>query len=865
MAVLALLVGGLVTRCLWFSWSPAMASAMVADNASMQALVAVGLVIVATLPVVVLLCVGAATFHGRRQWVRLWLPIAWVAGERVQATWTSVASDWLHTQVDVTQLMQALGCYGLVPTTWACLFVAASAGEALEIRRWRAFVPASIALVGLLAAPALPKGNLELLEGIGAVHMPTATQVPAVDRVDEDLRVLVWPEVSFAARPLVGEGPGAGAHFGTAPGGPGTSHVLGVETAPRYGRRNMAMVVDPEGVVVQARAKRVLFPVFERPFLGVGEAAFVPGERPAVLEIAGTKVIPLICGEFLTRALVAEGVAAGGEVLMVMARDRYQGESALADREVLAHLRLRAIEYGIPAVYASMGGQATFVSASGEVLARSNANDSSGVLTWRQTTGAEDRVPAHEPTVTVLYSRDSPWLRPDCMPGRCEYLAVEEMASCPERSSRTVVVSAHGDAERIAGLGPAELAALVACFEPELVVLDACFGATTPMLIALGEATDARVVAVPAFVAGRGLRYEPDFFSELELDRVVAAVRTDPPSPLYVGRPDPRALAEAEAAVATADVETLRSSVRSWNPALVGVRLATGQEVLVPMDWRRIGHPPDAQAPIPRGSIELGTAGTPRGGHVPRADPGPRRFIVHSLWLEGQSDEHRAELDRFLDCLLAGSNFADFWRGQVVVETGGSWVTSPPEGLLMIDDAHQWLEPTLRELSVDATPEGVTPIYLVYGNATTTIGPSERCGHCGSITVNDRAAGLAVVRTDSPCWPAQDPVRSLTQFAEHEMTCAIELALGMPHCAADGACEGNSRCSDPCSNFTGLYCPGAPEQSYTGCDGTPVKGWVVQKLSHKGWDGDDCPVCAPCDFTVRACSETGACGDHERP
>ena len=286
---------------------------------------------------------------------------------------------------------------------------------------------------------------------------------------------------------------------------------------------------------------------------------------------------------------------AGGQLFAVMARDAYQGGSELAASQVLAHVRLRAIEYGIPGVYASMSGRAALVAADGEVLARSDQDAPAGVLTWSRTSGARDHVDQHEPQIAVLYSRSTTDLRPDCMPGRCSFHALEEL-DCDQRETPTVVVSAHGDGAQIAGMDLVALAKQVACFQPDLVVLDVCFGASTPVLTALGAATDALVVAVPGFLAGRGLRYGQAFYGGASPSQRAAAVSTVPPSPLYLASPDLDALARAEAFVGSADGDELRPLLRSWVPTLVAVQLASGDEVLVPADWRRIGHPGDVKA-----------------------------------------------------------------------------------------------------------------------------------------------------------------------------------------------------------------------------------------------------------------------------
>jgi hypothetical protein len=530
--------------------------------------------------------------------------------------------------------------------------------------------------------------------------------------------------------------------------------------------------------------------------------------------VGGRAVIPLVCGEILTRALVAEGRAGGGELLVVMASDRYQARRAQPDWQVLAHVRLRAIEYGLPAVYASIEGRASFVGPDGRVLARSDAGADSGVLTWSAVEGGHDHQ-RRDPTTAVLYSKHTPWLRPDCAPGRCRFHALEDVdLDCASVApSRTVIVAGHANTEQMLGRTPGEVAAAAACFGPDLVVLDTCFGASTPVLRAF--AGDALVVAAPSTVPGDGLRYGPALFGDGPAEERARAVVSEPPSPLYVDKPDVATLRELEAAVAATPGDQLRERVRSWVPTLVAAG-AGGQPVLVSADWRRIGEPPVA----------------------------PRwRFAVYSLWLDGQGDEHREELDRFQQCLLRGSTFASFWD-DVDLAPAGSWVVPAPEAPLDLADTARWLDPLVAGLP--APDPGVTPIYVVYAAAPWF--PGAPCGRCGAVVAGDRAAAVALVRTAPECWPGTGAIRNLTQFTMHELSCAVERARGEPHCAADGACEGRGACAEPGEAFTGLYCPGAPEASPTG-SGPPVHGWVVQRLAHKGVG---CDACATCDFTVHA-------------
>ena len=170
--------------------------------------------------------------------------------------------------------------------------------------------------------------------------------------------------------------------------------------------------------------------------------------------------------------------------------------------------------------------------------------------------------------------------------------------------------------------------------------------------------------------------------------------------------------------------------------------------------------------------------------------------MVHSLWLAGPDAGHRAELDRFLQCLLAGSTFVDFWAGRVALDQGGSWVVpAPSEPIGGGEAAAAWLAPALDAAGVPTSPPGVTPIYLVYGEVRRF--ESAACGRCDAIEVAGRPAGLALVRTSPACWPGQGLVRGLTQYTQHELSCALELLQGQDHCAADGQSQGDARCPDP--------------------------------------------------------------------
>lgn len=585
-AAIGVTLASLSLRAIWLHWGFAMVDLMVGED---QLAIALGFIAVTALPQWLIVMVAAVALHGR-PWVRWWLPIAWAVAERLQVYWTSVANDWLHTQVEVAPVMNTLGHFGMWATTLVCLFIAASVGEALALRRRRVVWPALALALVMLVLPRPERADTRLIAKVGSVHATSLDTMPAVEGI-AGLELVVWPEVAFSSRPHVSENRIDGAALDAPLAGVGESlpeHLVGMAIALVSNKQNAVLAVSAEGAIRGVRSKRVLFPIFEREFLGVGADMFVPGRARPLLEVAGRKVVPLVCGELFTRELVAEGKAAGGQVLAILASDRYHAGLELVHRQVMAHVRLRAVEYDMPVVYASRHGRAAFVAADGEVLGTSAHDAPSGVLVF-DGERARDVVQEVTPSVAVIYSRGSLHLRPDCPPGRCDYHAIEDFTCDRARAVRTVIVAGHAAPPQYLGTEPQSIALAIACFAPELVVIDTCYGASTPLLSALAERGDFLVVASPRLVPGRGFRYGARFFDDAAPDVRAAAVTSV--TPLFIGWPDGDALARAEAEVMASDGDTLRPRVRSWNPTLVAVEMAEG-EVVAPADWKVIGRPP---------------------------------------------------------------------------------------------------------------------------------------------------------------------------------------------------------------------------------------------------------------------------------
>ncbi len=238
---------------------------------------------------------------------------------------------------------------------------------------------------------------------------------------------------------------------------------------------------------------------------------------------------------------------------------------------------------------------------------------------------------------------------------------------------------------------------------------------------------------------------------------------------------------------------------------------------------------------------------------VQEDSPQPSVFGLYAVWFAGSNDDDREDIDRFLECLIEGSTFNDYWMGEARVELRGSFALPAPSKHLDWDElAELWLAPSLGGPGGLPSPSpGEIPLYLIFGGQ-----PDMWTGACGrnsEAVIAEQRVGVGVVRNEPLCWPTGDRVRTETQIATHEIIETVDRVLGHGTCAAGGTCRGRLICEDACASFVGLQCPGAPTASYTGCDDRLIDGWVIQKLGYAGRDLTRCDECMECDFTPTAC------------
>lgn len=319
---------------------------------------------------------------GARLPVWLWLPSAWLLGERCLEWAAGLQNDaWLYGQWQVEPVLRTLALVGWGPTLAACLLLASAVGAAFGGSR-AAIAIACALLVGLAALPARQTADSGVLARVGAVHMTALDQPPR--RAPQGLDLLVWPEEVAKRRPRLPEGAvPAGKHLRAPAMRAGMRHLLGAHVRVPSGKSmNAILALEPNGRVLAMRGKRALFPLVERPFLGLlapGRETMQAGVAPATFDLGGTRVGSLVCLEGFDRALAAEVRAAGARLIAISANDALLGNSPIGHRQMLGVTVLRAVESHLPIARSTMYGRASLVAADGRVLAWS-APDTTGVL-----------------------------------------------------------------------------------------------------------------------------------------------------------------------------------------------------------------------------------------------------------------------------------------------------------------------------------------------------------------------------------------------------------------------------------------------------------------------------------------------------
>ncbi|MCA9637424.1 MAG: hypothetical protein KC420_15465, partial [Myxococcales bacterium] len=299
-AASGVLAGQVLARMIAFPWVPAMNRTIFGfDEVGLVGLAA-GELLLWTIAYALTFGVGHRAARGRLR-ARWWLPLAWASAEALRFALLAVSiDDWLCTQWTVQPVLRALALVGWWPLLLTSLFAAASLGQGAVERRGRIALPGALVLAGLWLAPPIEDPGVERLEGLAAIHTSSTLALPA--SVPEGVEVVVWPEAALDLRPSLVEGAGAGASIPPLLPGSHAEQLIGLVTdAPDQREQNQAVAVAPDGRVTASRAKRLLFPIAERRYLGLGRDRFAAGSLPPLLQAGGRTFAALICGEYLAR------------------------------------------------------------------------------------------------------------------------------------------------------------------------------------------------------------------------------------------------------------------------------------------------------------------------------------------------------------------------------------------------------------------------------------------------------------------------------------------------------------------------------------------------------------------------------------
>lgn len=510
-----------------------------------------------------------------RRWpMRLWLPVALLAGEALRAAFGFTMGDVLFSQWTSAPVLRSVALIGSPATLVIAAYAAVAVGESLADARPRGLALALPVALWFALLPPMP-ANDGALRGVAAMHLANFEARPDPTELPSEVSLVVWPEATIRGAFATWEGPQTSRlALAELAGWDGPRHVVNLRLKRAGQSMNAIGLTDGAGQVQVLRGKASLVPWGERPYAGMDFlfSTDAVGRVPPLFLADGLRIVPTICYEVYARALLLQGAALGGELLINVANDRAYGPTELGIRQAIGALALAAAETGRPAARASISGRAALISSTGAVLQQSEPG-TSGALVW-------DGEPARPTYRTVILSDGG---LPDplaCEAPDCLRLDAE-LRACPEARADAVVVSGHSLPPRYLGQSPEALAAAIACFAPRLVVLDTCYGFSAPLLGALlDRGVQARVVGARRQVPKLGLTYGPAFFTADDPEQRSAAIGADGGVERWT--PDRAQLAAAIEATERWSKDELTAQLQRVHPNLVRAPLAdSGATALV--------------------------------------------------------------------------------------------------------------------------------------------------------------------------------------------------------------------------------------------------------------------------------------------
>ncbi len=348
-------------------------------------------------------------------WYRWWPAAAaasWVGAELLRGSvpfgglpWGRLAFGLADTPFDRYGRLGGTALVSFLAVLVVALVVDAVLLRNVSLGAWRGGVAGGLVLVSLvlpvgLAGPAgdvtvaAVQGNVPgdgmtafaerraVLDNHAAATTALATRVRAGQAVRPDFAI--WPENSTDLDPFRNHSAyaeidravralGVPVLVGAVLSGPDATHVqnAGIVWSPSTGpgERYVKQHLVPFGEYIPFRS--VLSRLVTR--LDQIPKDFAPGSTDGVLTIGSTPIGDLMCFEVAYDGLVRSLVGDGGQLIVVQTNNAtYAGTGQLAQQFAIS--RYRAVESGRQVVVASTDGISGFLSAAGEVLARSSVH-----------------------------------------------------------------------------------------------------------------------------------------------------------------------------------------------------------------------------------------------------------------------------------------------------------------------------------------------------------------------------------------------------------------------------------------------------------------------------------------------------------
>lgn len=313
----------------------------------------------------------------------IWFPFSFLLGEYFIFSFSGLSmGSWLYSQWKFLLVLKSVSSLGWNLTLIICLTIPLSLAESIIFKKIKYFYVSLLCILILIIQPNLNNEISKILYESGSVYANNETFHP--QKVDNKIKLLVWPEIARSGRPKVHEGKIEGVKIRPPFKSKDVFHIIGQETRIQEGLQNSVLALSPEGNILSVRAKKDLFPAVETPFYGFKfkeKFEYIAGDKISYLEFNNKKIISLLCFEQMDRYFVKELNKNNDiDLITILARDTLLGGNPEIYEQFTAMAVLLAVENKIPIIRSSIDGPSAIISPNGMVLAISEPNKSGIIL-----------------------------------------------------------------------------------------------------------------------------------------------------------------------------------------------------------------------------------------------------------------------------------------------------------------------------------------------------------------------------------------------------------------------------------------------------------------------------------------------------